>query len=77
MKKTLKHYHYLGRKYNTFHFGEKTSKNKKYGVVAGIFDASAITKHSLIRYQSMHNLIDLRSKKMVTCPLISLVLSLI
>ena len=63
MRKTLKRYHYLGRKYNTFHFGEKTSKNNKYGAVAGIFHKHAITKHSLTRYQNTHNLIDLHTKK--------------
>ena len=63
MKKTLKRYHYLGRKCNTFHFGEKTSKNKKYDVVAGIFHKDVITKHSSIRYENTHNLIDLRGKK--------------
>ena len=48
MKKNLKHYHYPGRKYNTFHFGEKRKKNKKYGVVAGIFQKYAITKDTRI-----------------------------
>ena len=53
-EKKLKRYHCLGRKYNTFHFGEKTSKNIKYGVVASTFHAHAIIKHSLIRYQNTH-----------------------
>ena len=77
MKKDLKHYHYLGRKYNTFHFGENLSKNKKYGIVAAIFHTHAITKRRCIRYQNMHNLFELLPQKMVTFPLISFVLSLI
>ena len=44
-------------------FWRKTSKNKKYCVVAGIFHKHAITKHSRIRYQNTHKLIDLRTKK--------------
>ena len=52
-----------GQKIQCISFWRKTSKNKKYGVVAGIFQKHAITKHSHIRYQNMHNLIDLRAKK--------------
>ena len=37
MKKTLKRYHYLGRKYNTFHFGEKRQKIKNMVTLPAFF----------------------------------------
>ena len=52
-----------GQKIQYISFWRKTSKNKKYGVVAGIFHKHAITKHSRIRYQNTHNLLDLHAKK--------------
>ena len=48
---------------NDISFWRKTSKNRKYGVVAGIFHKHAITKHTHIRYQNTHKLTDLLIKK--------------
>ena len=50
-----------GQKIQYIPFWIKTSINKKYDVVADIFHAHAITEHSLIMYQNMHNLIDLHA----------------
>ena len=52
-----------GQKIQYISFWRKTSKKKKYGVVVGIFPKHEITKHSHIRYQNTHNLIDLHAKK--------------
>ena len=63
MKKPLKRYLYLGRKYNKFRFGEKRKKIRKYGVVAGIFHKHAVTQHAHTRYQNSHKLTDLHVTK--------------
>ena len=52
-----------GQKIQYISFWRKTSNNIKYGVIAGIFHKHAITKHSRIRYQNTHKLIDLRAKE--------------
>ena len=62
MKKNLKRYHYLGKKYNTFHFGEKRQQQNEN------FENTCI-KTRIIQSTCM--------PKKVTFPLISLVLLLI